>query len=87
MTAGLPHPDARISLPPVSITAEERCIKGSYVGSCVPLRDIPRFAKLMQTGKLPIEKLMTHRLRLDEINEGFERLAAGDAIRQVIVFD
>ena len=42
---------------------------------------------MMVNGQLPIERLMTHRIALDEINEGFERLAAGDAIRQVIVFD
>lgn len=87
VTAGLPHPDAKMSFPAVSLTAEERTLKGSYVGSCVPIRDIPRFAHLMQQGKLPIEKLLTHRLKISEINEGFERLAAGQAIRQVIIFD
>tara|TARA_R110002072_G_scaffold301274_3_gene480684 strand:- start:486 stop:1610 length:1125 start_codon:yes stop_codon:yes gene_type:complete len=86
VTAGLPNPAATLELPAVSLTAEERTLKGSYVGSCVPVRDIPRFARMMQQGKLPIERLMTHRIRLDEINEGFERLAAGEAIRQVVVF-
>ncbi|WP_226562594.1 zinc-binding dehydrogenase [Salipiger thiooxidans] len=87
VTAGLPNPQATMSLPAVSLTAEERVLKGSYVGSCVPVRDIPRFARMMQSGALPIEKLMTHRLQLSEINEGFERIAAGDAIRQVVIFD
>jgi len=87
VTAGLPHPEAKMSFPAVSLTAEERNLKGSYVGSCVPIRDIPRYAQMMEQGQLPIEKLMTHRLKLEEINEGFERLAAGDAIRQVIIFD
>ncbi|MGL1921497.1 MAG: zinc-dependent alcohol dehydrogenase family protein [Hyphomicrobiales bacterium] len=87
VTAGLPHPDAKLSFPAVSLTAEERTLKGSYVGSCVPVRDIPRFARMMQQGKLPIEKLLTHELALADINQGFERLAAGEAIRQVIVFD
>ena len=41
---------------------------------------------MMMDGRLPIEKLMTHRLALDDINEGFERLAAGEAIRQVVLF-
>jgi alcohol dehydrogenase len=41
----------------------------------------------MQAGAMPIEKLLTHRITLDEINEGFERLAAGEAIRQVVVFE
>lgn len=87
VTGGLPHPDARLALSPVTLTAEERVLKGAYVGSCVPARDIPRFAQMMMDGRLPIEKLLTHRLRLDEINAGFERLAAGEAIRQVVVFD
>ncbi|MBN8998376.1 MAG: alcohol dehydrogenase, partial [Rhizobiales bacterium] len=78
---------AELKIPAVSLTVGEQTLKGSYVGSCVPVRDIPRFAAMMMDGRLPIEKLMTHRLTLDEINEGFERLAEGTAIRQVIVFD
>ncbi len=71
----------------MSLTANEHALKGSYMGSCVPVRDIPRFAQMMVQGQLPIPDLMTHRLKLEDINEGFERLAAGEAIRQVIVFD
>ncbi len=87
VTAGLPNPKAELSIPAVSLTFNELTLKGSYVGSCVPARDIPRFAGMMMDGRLPVERLMTHRLPLEEINEGFERLAAGEAVRQVIVFD
>ena len=87
VTAGLPNPSAQLTIPAVSLTAGEQTLKGSYVGSCVPVRDIPRFAAMMMDGRLPIERLMTHRLSLDEINEGFERLAAGQAIRQVVIFE
>jgi alcohol dehydrogenase len=52
----------------------------------VPKRDVPRFAALMMSGAMPVEKLMTHRIRLEDINAGFERLAAGEAIRQVVIF-
>lgn len=86
VTGGLPNPKAEFTIPAVSLTVGEQTLKGSYVGSCVPVRDIPRFAAMMQAGKLPIEKLMTHTITLDEINEGFERLATGEAIRQVVVF-
>ena len=72
VTAGLPHPSEELSIPATSLTVSEKVLKGSYVGSCVPLRDIPRFADLMTAGALPIERLMTHRLELEEINEGFE---------------
>ena len=87
VTAALPHPDARLSLSPVVLVGQEKCLKGSYLGSCVPLRDIPAYLKLYQSGRLPVDQLITHRLSLEDINEGFERLAAGDAIRQIILFE
>jgi len=86
VTVGLPAPDKMFAIPALSITAEERTIKGSYMGSCVPRRDIPRFIDLYQAGKLPVEKLHTHTLRLDEINAGFDRLAKGEAVRQLVDF-
>ena len=85
VTAGLPHPDKKWPLQAVSLIAEERTVKGSYVGSCVPSRDIPRFVTMYQQGHLPVKALLSERLKLSEINEGFDRLARGEAIRQVVV--
>jgi Zn-dependent alcohol dehydrogenase len=85
VTVGLPHPERMLSIPAVSLVAEERTLRGSYLGSCVPARDIPRFVALHRAGRLPVERLLTHRLGLDELNEGFDRLAAGDAVRQAVV--
>lgn len=87
VTAGLPHPSKRLEISPVVLVGEERTLKGSYLGSCIPSRDIPAFISLYQSGRLPVEKLLSHRLQLDQINTGFERLARGEAIRQVIKFD
>ena len=87
VSVGLPAPDKRISLSAVSLIVEERTLKGSYMGSSVPSRDLPRFVALHRAGLLPVERLLTHRLRLEEINEGFERLASGEAVRQVVLFD
>ena len=87
VTAGLPHPDKRITLAPVTLVAEERTLKGSYIGSAAPLRDVPRLIGLFQAGKLPVDALLTHRLRLEEINDGFDRLREGIGVRQVVVFD
>ena len=87
MTAGLPHPSQMMQFAPVQLVAEERTLQGSYLGSCVPARDIPAYIALYQSGRLPIDKLMTHHLSLDQVNEGFERLARGEALRQVITFD
>ncbi|MBO0769538.1 MAG: hypothetical protein J2O48_12710, partial [Solirubrobacterales bacterium] len=79
-------PSQLLSIPAVSLVAEERTLKGSYLGSCVPRRDIPRFIERYEAGRLPVERLLTHRLSLDQINEGFERLARGQAVRQVVLF-
>jgi alcohol dehydrogenase len=86
ITAGLPHPKAMVQIPAVSLVAEERTLKGSYIGSGVPSRDIGRFLGLYKRGKMPIDRLLSHRLKLEDINEGFERLADGTAVRQIIEF-
>jgi alcohol dehydrogenase len=75
-----------LSISAVSLVAEERTLKGSYLGSCIPARDIPRFVGLHRAGRLPVERLLTHTLALEEVNEGFDRLASGEAVRQAIVF-
>ncbi|SAL02404.1 S-(hydroxymethyl)glutathione dehydrogenase/class III alcohol dehydrogenase [Caballeronia pedi] len=87
VTAGLPPSTARWPMPAVSLVAEERTVKGSYIGTCVPSRDIPRFIDLYKQGRLPVDKLLTGRLKLDEINYGFDLLHEGKAIRQVVVFE
>ncbi len=62
VTAGLPPPTATLPMPPVNLVAEERTIKGSYIGTCVPSRDIPRYIELFRRGRLPVDRLMTGRL-------------------------
>ncbi len=86
VSAGLPNPRHSFPLPALNLVAEERTLKGSYIGTCVPLRDIPRYVALFQQGKLPVDQLLTGRLKLGQINEGFDRLHKGEAIRQVVTF-
>ncbi len=86
VTAGLPPPTHTFPVPQVNLVGEERTIKGSYIGTSVPLRDIPRYIALYKQGRLPINRLLSGRLKLEDINSGFDRLAEGKAIRQVVVF-
>ena len=85
VTAGLPPPDATWAMPAVNLVAEERTIKGSYVGTCVPMRDIPRYVDLFRGGRLPVDRLLTGTLALDDINRGFDLLHEGKAVRQVVL--
>jgi alcohol dehydrogenase len=86
VTVGLPHPSKQLSIPAVSLVAEERTLRGSYLGSGVPALDIPRYIDAYRAGKLPVDRLLSHRISLDEINEGFDRLASGEAVRQAVIF-
>ena len=85
VTAGLPHPEHSFPLQHVNLVAEERTLKGSYIGSCVPLRDVPRYIELYQRGLLPVDRLMSDRISLEDINGAFDRLADGHTVRQVLI--
>ena len=85
ISAGLSHPNDQFALQHVSLVAEERTIKGSYIGSCVPQRDVPRYIALYQQGKLPVDRLMSERVGLEDLNAAFDRLASGHTVRQVLV--
>jgi Zn-dependent alcohol dehydrogenase len=86
VTVGLPDPRQKLDIPAVSLVAEERTLRGSYLGSCIPALDLPRFISLHRRGRLPVERLLSGNLPLEEVNEGFDRLADGRAVRQAIVF-
>jgi alcohol dehydrogenase len=86
VSIGLPHPSKQFAISAVSLVVEERIVKGSYMGSAVPRRDIPRFIGMYQAGLLPVDQLHSGTISLDEINPAFDALATGEAVRQVIRF-
>jgi alcohol dehydrogenase len=87
VTIGLPAPGATASIEPLQLTSRAQTIVGSYLGSAVPKRDIPGFEQLWRSGRLPLERLVSREIALEEINEGMDALAAGQVIRQVVRFE
>lgn len=83
---GLTAPHIEVSFSPLKLVGESRRISGSYLGSSLPRRDIPYFVDLWKSGKLPVESLITDFIPLNEVNAGMEKLASGDALRQIVVF-
>jgi len=84
---GLPHPSRQLTIPAVTLIAEERQLLGCYMGSCIPQRDIPRFINLYRAGLLPVHLLKSREIKLDQVNEAFDALDRGEVARQVIRFD
>jgi alcohol dehydrogenase len=86
VSAGLSPAKATYALDHSSLVGDEKSIRGSYMGSCVPERDVPIFIELYKQGRLPIDRLKSGTLRLEDINAGFDRLADVAAVRQIVTF-
>jgi len=84
VSAGLPSFTATFSYLHGALVTDEKSIRGSYMGSCVPRRDIPRFLALYKRGKLPVQRLRSGFITFDQINAGFDQLADGAVLRQVL---
>jgi alcohol dehydrogenase len=85
VSAGLSHPSHDFALKHVSLVAEERTVQGSYIGSCVPVRDVPRFVALYQSGRLPVDRVLGEHIGLGGLNAAFDRLASGQTVRQILI--
>jgi alcohol dehydrogenase len=83
--AGLAPQDARFDFSPSELVSGEISISGSYMGSCVPVRDIPRFIAHYRQGRLPVDRLLSQTVSFEEMNEGFDRLSAGSTLRQILL--
>lgn len=86
VSIGLPNISHEVSLQAAALVALEKTVQGSFMGSSIPRRDIPRLIHLYMAGKLPLDMLLSPSVTLDEINTGFDRLAQGQAIRQLVRF-
>jgi alcohol dehydrogenase len=84
VAVGLPDPAHVVSIQAAALVGEARTLVGSYMGSSVPQRDVPRYLDLWAAGHLPIERLHSGALSLSSVGEGMDRLAEGDVLRQTI---
>jgi alcohol dehydrogenase len=84
---GVSNPKQTFELAPFDMLRAERTLRASFMGACVPRRDIPRFITLWRAGKLPVEKLLSGTIGLGDLNAAFDQLAAGEVVRQMCVFD
>lgn len=82
---GLPHPTRTVSLPALAFAGLGQSLVGSYMGSAAPQRDIPRYISLWKAGRMPVDRLQSASMPLEKINDAFESLATGAAVRQVLL--
>lgn len=87
VSAGLSPATAQFPINHYQMVQDGRTVKGSYMGGCVIARDVPRYISLYKDRKLPVDRLRSALIKLDEVNEGFDRLADAAVVRQMIMFD
>ncbi len=81
---GIPREDAVVPLPALTMPRMERRVLGSIYGSSKPERDFPATLEQWRAGRLPLDRLVSHRLPLDEVGRGFELMQDGSALRVVL---
>ena len=82
---GVPTPDMVLEIPLVDIFSRGGALKSSWYGDCLPERDFPTLVDLYQQGRLPLEKFVTERIKLDDVEEAFHTMHAGEVLRSVVV--
>ena len=83
-SAGLAPADAEMRIKPYDMVSREIKVQGSYMGSCTPSRDLPKYLEFYRQGRLPVDRLVSGTLPLDDIIAGFDRLADGAVVRQIL---
>ena len=82
---GVPTPDMILEMPLIDIFSRGGSLKSSWYGDCLPERDFPTLVDLYQQGRLPLEKFVTERIRIDDVEEAFHTMHAGEVLRSVVV--
>src|SRR5690349_6099014 len=83
---GVPTPDMTLEMPLVDFFSRGGALKSSWYGDCLPERDFPTLISLYLQGRLPLEKFVSERIGLDDIEDAFHKMHAGEVLRSVVVF-
>ncbi|WP_024802299.1 S-(hydroxymethyl)mycothiol dehydrogenase [Nocardia sp. BMG51109] len=82
---GVPTPDMRLEMPLIDFFSHGGALKSSWYGDCLPERDFPMLVDLYRQGRLPLDKFVTERITIDQVEQAFHTMHAGEVLRSVVV--
>lgn len=82
---GVPTPELKLEIPMIDVFSHGGALKSSWYGDCLPERDFPVLVELFQQGRLPLDRFVTERIKLDDVEEAFEAMRAGTVLRSVVM--
>ena len=83
---GVPNPTMMIELPMIEFFGRGGALKPSWYGDCLPTRDFPMLIDLYLQGRLDLDRFVSERIKLDEVEDAFRKMEKGDVLRSVVVF-
>jgi len=83
---GVPTPDMKLEMPLLDFFSHGGALKSSWYGDCLPERDFPVLVDLHLQGRLPLEKFVSERIGLDDVEKAFHTMHAGEVLRSVVVW-
>ncbi|AHH16835.1 S-(hydroxymethyl)mycothiol dehydrogenase [Nocardia nova SH22a] len=81
---GVPTPDMKLEMPLIDFFSHGGSLKSSWYGDCLPERDFPMLLDLYRQGRLPLERFVTERVGLDQVEEAFTTMHHGEVLRSVV---
>jgi S-(hydroxymethyl)glutathione dehydrogenase/alcohol dehydrogenase len=81
---GIAPDGSHVKLPATRLPREEKIVTGSFYGGARPLIDFPKILSLYAAGRIKLDELISARLPMSRINEGFDLVRRGDALRVVV---
>lgn len=81
---GVPTPDMTLEMPLIDFFSRGGALKSSWYGDCLPERDFPMLIDLYEQGRLPLDKFVTERVGLTDVEAAFEAMEAGKVLRSVV---
>ena len=81
---GVPTPEMTLELPLVDFFSRGGALKSSWYGDCLPERDFPMLVDLYEQGRLPLDKFVTERVGLNDVEAAFSAMEAGKVLRSVV---
>jgi S-(hydroxymethyl)mycothiol dehydrogenase len=82
---GVPTPDMTLEMPLIDFFSRGGALKSSWYGDCLPERDFPTLVDLYQQGRLPLDKFVSERIKLDQVEDAFHTMHRGEVLRSVVV--
>ncbi|MEE2806370.1 MAG: S-(hydroxymethyl)mycothiol dehydrogenase [Actinomycetota bacterium] len=82
---GVPNPEMRIDLPLIDVFGRGGALKSSWYGDCLPTRDFPMLIDLYLQGRLQLDRFVSEKITIDEVENAFHKMERGEVLRSVVI--